>query len=98
MRGYWNRPDETAAVLTPDGWLRTGDMGYMDERGFLWMIDRKKDLTLTEVSPIAHCRAHLTGYKLPQRVEFTAGPLSKTHLGKILRCDLRQAASQVGRA
>ena len=33
MRGYWNRPDETAKVMMPDGWLRTGDIGRMDERG-----------------------------------------------------------------
>ena len=44
MKGYWNRPDETAKVFTPDGWLRTGDMGYMDQRGYVRITDRKKDL------------------------------------------------------
>jgi len=44
MQGYWNKPEETAKVLTPDGWLRTGDMGYMDERGFVKLVDRKKDM------------------------------------------------------
>ena len=46
MRGYWNRPDETEKVMLPDGWLRTGDIGYMDERGFVYLQDRKKDLIL----------------------------------------------------
>ena len=44
MRGYWNRPDETAKVMTEDGFLRTGDIGYMDERGYTRIVDRKKDL------------------------------------------------------
>jgi long-chain acyl-CoA synthetase len=44
MRGYWNRPDETAKVMTGDGWLRTGDMGLMDERGWFRITDRKKDM------------------------------------------------------
>ncbi len=44
MRGYWNRPDETAKVFTPSGWLRTGDMGVMDERGSIRITDRKKDM------------------------------------------------------
>jgi long-chain acyl-CoA synthetase len=44
MPGYWNRPDETAKVLTVDGWLRTGDMGFMDERGYFKITDRKKDM------------------------------------------------------
>ena len=44
MRGYWNRPDETAKVMTADGWLRTGDMGVMDERGSIRLTDRKKDM------------------------------------------------------
>ncbi|MBK7982914.1 MAG: long-chain-fatty-acid--CoA ligase [Candidatus Competibacteraceae bacterium] len=46
MRGYWNRPDETAKVMTEDGFLRTGDIGYMDERGYTRIVDRKKDLIL----------------------------------------------------
>jgi long-chain acyl-CoA synthetase len=44
MLRYWNRPDETAKVFTRDGWLRTGDMGYMDERGYFRITDRKKDI------------------------------------------------------
>jgi long-chain acyl-CoA synthetase len=43
MSGYWNRPDETANVFTPDGWLRTGDLGFMDARGYFKLTDRKKD-------------------------------------------------------
>lgn len=46
MKGYWNRPDETAKVITPEGWLRTGDMGYMDERGYIKITDRKKDMII----------------------------------------------------
>jgi long-chain acyl-CoA synthetase len=44
MRGYWQRPDETAKVMLPDGWLRTGDVGRMDARGFVFIEDRKKDM------------------------------------------------------
>jgi long-chain acyl-CoA synthetase len=46
MKGYWNRPDETARVLPSDGWLRTGDIARMDERGFFYIVDRKKDMIL----------------------------------------------------
>jgi len=46
MRGYWNRPDETAKVLSADGWLRTGDIGRMDARGYVYIVDRKKDMIL----------------------------------------------------
>ncbi|HCK81927.1 MAG TPA: long-chain-fatty-acid--CoA ligase [Candidatus Competibacter sp.] len=137
MRGYWNRPDETAKVLTEDGFLRTGDIGYMDERGYTRIVDRKKDLilvsgfnvypneiedvvalhpgvlevaavgvpdeksgeavkivvvkkdpALTAEALIAHCRQHLTGYKVPRRVEFRK-ELPKTNVGKILRRMLR---------
>jgi long-chain acyl-CoA synthetase len=44
MLGYWRRPDETALVLTADGWLRTGDIGVFDGEGFLRLLDRKKDM------------------------------------------------------
>jgi long-chain acyl-CoA synthetase len=44
MRGYWQRPDETAAVLTEDGWLRTGDVAVLEPTGYIRIVDRKKDL------------------------------------------------------
>jgi long-chain acyl-CoA synthetase len=44
MAGYWNRPDETAKVMLPDGWLKTGDIGRIDGDGFVFLEDRKKDM------------------------------------------------------
>lgn len=46
MKGYWNRPDETAKVMTADGYFRTGDIGVMDARGYFKIVDRKKDMIL----------------------------------------------------
>jgi long-chain acyl-CoA synthetase len=64
MRGYWNQPAESAQVLLNDGWLRTGDIGHMDELGFVFIEDRKKDMIIVsgfKVYPneiedvVAHC-------------------------------------------
>ena len=46
MAGYWQRPDETAKVMTADGFFRTGDVGLVDERGYFKIVDRKKDMIL----------------------------------------------------
>ncbi len=46
MKGYWNRPEETAGVLNAEGWLRTGDVAVIDERGYIKIVDRKKDMVL----------------------------------------------------
>jgi long-chain acyl-CoA synthetase len=46
MKGYWQRPDETAKVLGEDGFLHTGDIGIMDDKGFIRIVDRKKDMIL----------------------------------------------------
>jgi len=46
MAGYWQRPDETAKVMTPDGFFKSGDIGVMDERGYVRIVDRKKDMII----------------------------------------------------
>ncbi|CEK10620.1 AMP-binding protein [Legionella hackeliae] len=137
MAGYWQRPDETALVFTQDGFLKTGDIARMDENGYIYLVDRKKDMidvsgfnvypneveqvismhpgvlevgvvgvsdnesgervkacivkrdpSLTAEDVIAHCREHLTGYKIPKVVEFY-NELPKTNVGKILRRALK---------
>jgi long-chain acyl-CoA synthetase len=44
--GYWGRPDETAKIFFQDGFLKTGDMGYVDDKGYVFLVDRKKDMIL----------------------------------------------------
>ncbi|MEE9354051.1 MAG: AMP-binding protein [Methylococcaceae bacterium] len=46
MQGYWRHPEETAKQLTPDGWLKTGDIGRFDDKGLLYLVDRKKDMII----------------------------------------------------
>jgi long-chain acyl-CoA synthetase len=46
MKGYWQRPDETAKVLSADGWLKTGDVARVDEQGYVYIVDRLKDMIL----------------------------------------------------
>ncbi len=46
MKGYWQRPEETAKVMTEDGWFKSGDIGFMDETGYIKIVDRKKDMIL----------------------------------------------------
>lgn len=46
MKGYWQRPEETAKVMTADGFFKTGDMGFMNEKGYVKLVDRKKDMIL----------------------------------------------------
>ena len=47
MRGYWNNPAETAATITPEGWLRTGDAAFMDSDGYFYIHDRYKDMIVS---------------------------------------------------
>ncbi|MDP3705315.1 MAG: AMP-binding protein [Legionellaceae bacterium] len=137
MPGYWQQPHETSLVFYPDGFLRSGDSAKVDALGFIYLIDRIKDLilvsgfnvypneveqvisqlpgvlevgviglhkkeggeevkacivkrlsSLTEEDVIAHCRMHLTAYKIPKIIEFYT-ELPKSNVGKILRRALR---------
>jgi long-chain acyl-CoA synthetase len=47
MKGYWNKPDETRNTITADGWLKTGDAGYLDEHGYVFLTDRVKDMIVS---------------------------------------------------
>ena len=142
MAGYWHRQDETDKVIDRAGWFATGDIGVMDERGYVRIVDRKKDMILvsgfnvypneieavvamlpgvlecaavgvpdrksgeavkvfivrsdakvTAEDILAHCRKHLTGYKVPRDVEFRT-QLPKSNVGKILRRELRDEAKK----
>ena len=141
FQGYWDNPEETAAVLLEGGWLRTGDIVTVDDEGYTTIVDRAKEIIITggfNVSPSeveavvrdfpgvadaavvgarrpdgsevvvavvelepgasldeagvrAHCRDHLSAYKVPKRVIASDGELPRSLLGKILRKKVRES-------
>ena len=65
FKGYWNDPAKTAASFHPDGWFRTGDVGYLDEDGFLFLTDRKKDMIISGGENIASSEVERVLYAMP---------------------------------
>lgn len=65
-KGYWRDPERTAASFWPDGWFRTGDVGYLDADGFLYLTDRKKDMIISGGENIASSEVERVVYQLPQ--------------------------------
>ena len=53
MKGYWQNPQATAEVLTAEGWLKTGDIGFVDEQGKVYIVDRKKELIKVRGNQVA---------------------------------------------
>ena len=90
--GYWKREDETAKTITPDGWLRTGDIVRLDEDFFIQIVDRIKEVIITggfNVSLREHCYSKVTRYKVPRRI-VVVDDLPRSMLGKVLRRKVRE--------
>jgi len=84
MRGYWNRPDETAMVMLPEGWLRTGDIGHMDERGYVFIEDRKKDMILVSGFNVYPNEVEAVVAAIPGVVEAAAVAQADEHSGEVV--------------
>lgn len=84
MRGYWNRPEETAAVLTDDGWLHTGDVGTVDDEGYVFIIDRKKDMVISGGENIYCAEVERVMGQIPEVRECAAFGVPDERLGERL--------------
>jgi long-chain acyl-CoA synthetase len=85
MAGYWNRPDETAKVMTPDGFLRSGDIGIMDERGYIRIVDRKKDMILVSGFNVYPNEIEDVVAQIPGVFEVAAVGVSDEHSGEAVK-------------
>jgi long-chain acyl-CoA synthetase len=84
MRGYWKRDDETAKVMLPGGWLRTGDVGRMDERGFVYIEDRKKDMILVSGFNVYPNEVEAAAVTCPGVLEAAAVAQPDEHSGEVV--------------
>lgn len=85
MAGYWNRPDETAKVMTADGFFRSGDMGYMDERGYTKIVDRKKDMILVSGFNVYPNEIEEVAMEHPGIAEAAAVAIANEHSGEAVK-------------
>ena len=81
IRGYWNRPDETAEVLV-DGWLRSGDIGHLDAEGFVYVEDRAKDMVLRGGENIYGAEVEAVIYEHPSVYEAAVFGVPDPRLGE----------------
>jgi long-chain acyl-CoA synthetase len=84
FRGYWNKPEATADVMVPGGWLRTGDLGYLDGEGFLFLVDRAKDLVIRAGENISCSEVEAIAYEHPDVYECAAFGVPHERLGEEL--------------
>ena len=84
MKGYWNRPDETAKVMLSDGWLRTGDVGRMDSKGFVYIEDRKKDMILVSGFNVYPNEVEAAVVTHPAVLEAAAVAQADEHSGEVV--------------
>ena len=89
MAGYWNRPDDTAAVLGADGWLHTGDVGLVDDEGYVFIVDRKKDMVISGGENIYCAEVERVLGEMPQITECAAFGVPDERLGEMLVCVVR---------
>jgi long-chain acyl-CoA synthetase len=84
MKGYWNRPDETAKVMLPGNWLRTGDVGRMDAQGFVYIEDRKKDMILVSGFNVYPNEVEAAAVTHPGILEAAAVAQPDEHSGEVV--------------
>ena len=84
MAGYWNRPEETAAAFTEDGWLRTGDIGYVDAEGYIFIVDRVKDMVISGGENIYCAEVERVMGEIPGMSECAAFGIPDDRLGELL--------------
>ena len=85
MAGYWRRPEDTAQVLSPDGWLRTGDIGVADDDGFISIRDRTKDLIISGGENIYPAEVEDALYQHPAVAECAVIGVPDEHWGEVGR-------------
>jgi long-chain acyl-CoA synthetase len=85
MAGYWNRPDETAKVMTPDGFFKSGDVGVMNDAGFVKIVDRKKDMILVSGFNVYPNEIEDVVAKLPGVFEVAAVGVPDQHSGEAVK-------------
>ena len=83
-RGYWNKPEATAAAFAPDGWFKTGDLGYLDDDGYLFIVDRKKDIIIRGGENISCQEVESAIYAHPAVAEASVFGLPDERLGEIV--------------
>ncbi len=84
VRGYWNKPTETAKAFTADGWFKTGDLGRLDEDGYLYIVDRKKDIIIRGGENISCQEVESAIYGHPAVAEACVFGLPDERLGEIV--------------
>jgi acyl-CoA synthetase (AMP-forming)/AMP-acid ligase II len=83
-RGYWNKPEATLAAFPGDGWFRSGDLGYLDEDGYLFIVDRKKDIIIRGGENISCQEVEAALYAHPAVAEASVFGLPDERLGEIV--------------
>ena len=83
MKGYWNNPEATAATIDPDGWLHTGDIGIVDDEGYLTVVDRLKELIKVKGYQVAPAELEALLLEHPQIADVAVIPVADDEAGEV---------------